>query len=149
MRRSLAFALALGTACATSTPVGVERMDAQDVHRELTESAISTGQPSAGTRELLTRLALREEFEKDPDAVLATLHAGLAPQGDLDCLFALAELSFVRAEQAGSREHADDLLARSFVVATGIGWKITRGERTDALCVVCSVSRKLPEPELT
>ena len=47
------------------------------------------------------------------------------------------------------REHADDLLARSFVVATGIGWKITRGERTDALCVVCSVSRKLPEPELT
>jgi pimeloyl-ACP methyl ester carboxylesterase len=106
MRRSLALALALGTACATSTPVGVEHLDAQDVHRELTESAISTGHPSAWSRELLTRVALREEFEKDPDAVLATLHAGLAPQGDLDRLFALAELSFVRAERTGSRERA-------------------------------------------
>jgi hypothetical protein len=46
------------------------------------------------------------------------------------------------------RDHADDLLARNFVVATGIGRKIQRGARTDALCVVCSVSRKLPAPEL-
>jgi len=34
MRRSLAFALVLGTACATSTPVGVERMDAREVDRD-------------------------------------------------------------------------------------------------------------------
>jgi len=46
------------------------------------------------------------------------------------------------------RQHADDLLARGNVVATGIGWKIARGERTDALCVVCSVSHKLPEAQL-
>ena len=46
------------------------------------------------------------------------------------------------------RQHADDLLARGNVVATGIGWKIARGERTDALCVVCSVTRKLPTRSL-
>ncbi len=47
------------------------------------------------------------------------------------------------------RQHAGRLLSQANVVATGIGWKVTRGERTDALCLVCSVSRKQPVPELT
>ncbi len=102
--RRLALVLALASACAT--PVGVSRIDARQVDRELTASALSSGQPSAAAHELLTRLGLRERWRSDPDATLAALHAGLAPSGDADRIFALAELSFVRADQAGSREHA-------------------------------------------
>jgi pimeloyl-ACP methyl ester carboxylesterase len=100
---SLALVLALA-ACAT--PVGVERADPRDVHRELVESALTGDRPSAPTRELLTRLDLRDAFAKDPDAVLATLRQGLAPEGDLDRLFALAELSFLRAGEGRRRDHA-------------------------------------------
>jgi hypothetical protein len=105
-RSALAAALLVGTACATSTPVGVERMDARDVDRELTESAISTGRASAPTRELLTQLDLAGRFREDPDAVLAALHAELPPEGDRDRVFALAELSFLHAERSGSSPHA-------------------------------------------
>jgi hypothetical protein len=36
------------------------------------------------------------------------------------------------------------LLQRANVVATGIGFKETGGEKTDQLCIVCSVKEKLP-----
>lgn len=103
---ALAAALAFATACAGPTPVGVERMDARGVQRELTESAISTGHASAPTREFLTRLGLRGRFLEDPDAVLAALHEELPPTGDRDRVFALAELSFLHSERSSSREHA-------------------------------------------
>jgi hypothetical protein len=99
----LALALLLA-ACAT--PVGVERVSPREVHRELVQSALGGDQPSAPTRELLTRLDLIEEFARRPEAALAELHGGLAPAGDLDRLFALAELSFLHAERAGRRDHA-------------------------------------------
>lgn len=92
------------TACAT--PVGVERASPREVQRELTRNALNSDQPSAATRALLTRLDLGEAFEDDRDGTLATLHAGLAPEGDRDRLFALAELSFLAAEATGRRDHA-------------------------------------------
>lgn len=91
---------------ACATPVGVERVSPREVHRELVRSALGGDQPSAPTQELLTRLDLREEFRRWPDQAIAALHAGLAPEGDLDRLFALAELSFLQAERAGRRDHA-------------------------------------------
>ncbi len=42
-----------------------------------------------------------------------------------------------------------ELLARGNVVATGIGYKVTGGERTNTLCVVCSVAEKLPAAKLS
>ena len=78
----------------------------RQVQRELTANALTTGLPSASSRELLTRLGLRERWREDPDATLAALHAGLAPRGDADRIYALAELSFLRAEHTGSREQA-------------------------------------------
>jgi len=41
------------------------------------------------------------------------------------------------------------LLARANVVAAGIGYKITKGERTSDLSIVCSVTEKLPASELS
>lgn len=98
-------ALALGLA-ACATPVGVERASPREVHRELVRSALGGDQPSAPTRELLTRLDLLEAFAREPDATIAQLHAGLPPGGDRDRLYALAELSFLQAERRGRRDHA-------------------------------------------
>lgn len=43
---------------------------------------------------------------------------------------------------------AADLLARRNVVATGVGYKVAQGSRTEELCVVCSVTRKLSVAQL-
>ena len=107
MRRCLAvlpIAALLCAACAT--PVGVTRESPREVQRDLTESALSSDRPSAASREFLTRLGLRQRFDEDPARTLAEIHAGLAPEGDVDRLFALAELSFLYAGKTQRTEHA-------------------------------------------
>lgn len=42
------------------------------------------------------------------------------------------------------RRRGRDLQAKANVVATGVGYKISEGKRSDTPCVVCSVSRKSP-----
>lgn len=51
-----------------------------------------------------------------------------------------AALEVVRAAYAIGR---DELLARANVVATGIGYKVRGGARTDELSIVCSVTQKV------
>jgi pimeloyl-ACP methyl ester carboxylesterase len=105
MRRApVLLLLLLAAACAS--PIGVSREDAHAVHRELTANAISTGRPSDASLHLLDQLDLTARWREEPDAVLAELHAGLAPSGDVARLFALAELSFVRSEDEHGRDHA-------------------------------------------
>jgi pimeloyl-ACP methyl ester carboxylesterase len=115
----LASCALLLAACAT--PVGVQRVDAKRVHRELTANALSTDGPSAASSQLLNRLGLAERFEKDPSATLAALHAGLAPTGDQDRIFALAELSFLHGEKTGNREQtlAAAIYAYAFLFSGG------------------------------
>jgi hypothetical protein len=45
--------------------------------------------------------------------------------------------------------HRKQLLKRANVVATGIGYKQTGGEKTDTLCIVCSVKEKVPASQLS
>ena len=47
------------------------------------------------------------------------------------------------------KENRFELLARSNVVATGIGYKITKGEKRPTLSIVCSVIKKLPASSLS
>ena len=42
-----------------------------------------------------------------------------------------------------------DLLERENVVATGIGYKVAGGERTETLSIICSVVEKLPDAQLS
>ena len=42
-----------------------------------------------------------------------------------------------------------DLLKRSNVVATGVGYKVTNGNRTETPSIICSVVRKLPPAQLS
>jgi pimeloyl-ACP methyl ester carboxylesterase len=101
-----AFALAALALAACATPVGVDMADPRSVHRELAESALSGDQPSSPTQEFLTRMNLREPFARDPAGTLEAMHRGLAPTGDMDRLYALAELSFLHAERTNDRDRA-------------------------------------------
>ena len=91
---------------ACTAPVTVERVDPRTVHRELTANVLTVGEESGASRIVLYRWDLTERFESDPEGALAHLHAaivgGLAGR---DELFALAELSFLHAEQSGKQEY--------------------------------------------
>ena len=56
------------------------------------------------------------------------------------------ELSTIRGILENNREN---LLKRANVVATGVGYKETGGERTSTLCIVCSVKKKVDAGQLS
>jgi hypothetical protein len=98
------FAL-LGGLCLTLTacvgPVGTARVDPKVVLRDLGRSAITTGEPSLPTRNVLFEHGLFEAFEQHPEAAITELHrAMVASRGDPNLLFALAELSFLHGQAA-------------------------------------------------
>jgi hypothetical protein len=84
---------------ACATPVGVRRVDEKSVHRTLTASVLSTGEPSVPSRQVLLRLGLFDRFKDDPEGALAELHARTMKEMDASRLFALAEYSFLHAEK--------------------------------------------------
>jgi hypothetical protein len=47
------------------------------------------------------------------------------------------------------RASSSELLKKSNVVATGVGYKVTAGKQTDQLCLICSVQKKLPRAQLS
>jgi pimeloyl-ACP methyl ester carboxylesterase len=98
-RLALGLALAaLASSCAS--PVGVSTSSPRVIHRYLTQSALSTNQPSSFSSIELRRFDLLDAFGDDPDAALARLHELALQQGlPAEALFALAELSFLRAEE--------------------------------------------------
>jgi pimeloyl-ACP methyl ester carboxylesterase len=101
---ALIFLPLLLTACAA--PVTVERVDPRSVHRELTANVLTVGEESGASRIVLDRWDLAERFESDPEGALAQLHAALTGgSAGRDELFALAELSFLHAEQTGKQEY--------------------------------------------
>jgi pimeloyl-ACP methyl ester carboxylesterase len=95
--------LLLANACAT--PIGVVRLDTQEVYRDLTASVLSNAQPSGWSVQVLQRLNLFERFNRDPEGALAELHKTIQQQVSedqlQDRLFALSELSFYHAENSG------------------------------------------------
>ncbi len=106
MRYPVRIALAAAlVAAGCATPVGVSRIDPQAAYRLHTESALSEGEPSEASKTVLRRLGLMDRFAKEPAAVLAELHKGLAPTNDEHRLFALADLSFLHGERSGDRAY--------------------------------------------
>ena len=102
--RLIFFVAFLLAACAA--PVTVERVDPRTVHRELTANVLTVGEESGASRIVLDRWDLTERFESDPEGALAQLHAAVTDErAGRDELFALAELSFLHAEQTGKQEY--------------------------------------------
>jgi pimeloyl-ACP methyl ester carboxylesterase len=102
VRRLVAVGLAL-LAVGCATPVGVTPVDVEVAYRLQYQNVLSAHRPSEPSKSVLRRLGILERFEDEPAAVIAELHQGLLPTGDEDRLFALAELSFLQAEQTGDR----------------------------------------------
>jgi hypothetical protein len=91
--------LFVATGCAT--PIGVKYVEPRVAYHSLTANVLSADRPSSFSARELMNLDLYERFEEEPEKALAEMHSGLAPKGDEDRVFALAELSFVHAEKSG------------------------------------------------
>jgi hypothetical protein len=115
------FGLALA-ACAA--PVQAVRVDPKVVHGDLAESAVTTGDPSLPTRNVLFELGLFDRFAERPEPALADLHKAMVVSGgEPDLLFALAELSFLHGQSAKRREYqmAAVVYAYAFLFPEGTG----------------------------
>src|SRR5262245_7186080 len=89
---------------ACATPVGVTREDPKILYRTLSKSVLSADSPSSFTEQLLRRRGLDEEFERDPEAMLAELHR-TRTSSDPERLFALAELRFIHGRQTNKPQY--------------------------------------------
>jgi pimeloyl-ACP methyl ester carboxylesterase len=99
-------ALALVLAACTSSPVGVAQIDASDVNRRLTRSALSTKQLSLQTHNILLEANLDALFDDEPETALERLHdLAVSGSGGPSQLFAVAEASFLHAERTGKRPY--------------------------------------------
>ena len=112
----LAAVVLLASACAT--PIGVTRVDTQEMYRSLTANVLSGDRPSQYSEQLLTRLGLHERFDEDPEVVLAALR-GPGEGLSREYLFALSELSFYHAVKSQKPEYflASAVYAWAFVLA--------------------------------
>jgi len=99
---ALAIAL-IAPGCAT--PIGVRYVEPRVAYHSLTTNVLSAQRPSSFSARELMNLNQYERFNEDPEKALAEIHAGLAAKGDEDRVFALAELSFVYANDSGERSH--------------------------------------------
>src|SRR5688500_15095999 len=111
--------LLLASGCVT--PIGVVRGTTQEMHYALTSNVLSAGEPSSWSKQVLHRTNLTERFNADPAATLNALHKTLAQLSEdrvQDRLFALAELSFLYAENSADRPHylAAAVYAYAFLV---------------------------------
>jgi len=100
------------------------RVDPKVVQADLGRSAITTGEPSWPTRNVLFEQGLFDAFDAEPEAALADLHrAMVAAQGDPDLLFALAELAFLHGQAAKKRDYAlaAAVYAYAFLFPEGAG----------------------------
>jgi Putative serine esterase (DUF676) len=108
--------ICLLSACAT--PIGVNHVDRRVAYQSLTANVLSTEKMSSFSARELINFNLYQEFEDNPQKALADLHSGLAAKGDEDRLFALAELSFLHAQNSGDRSYylAAAVYAYAFVL---------------------------------
>jgi pimeloyl-ACP methyl ester carboxylesterase len=104
MRRTLRHRKAIWVLAVTilvggcAAPIGIRIADPRKVQVNLTRSALTHNEPSDASLNELRRYDLLQAYKDDPDTALAKLHAYALAEGlPPDALFALAELSFLRA----------------------------------------------------
>ena len=121
LSQGIVFIAAIACLCfaaGCATPIGVNHVDRAVAYHSLTANAISTQRASSFSVRELMNLNLYQRFDEDPQGALADLHSGLAPKGDEDRIFALAELSFLHAQNSGERSYylAAAVYAYAFVL---------------------------------
>jgi len=99
-------------------PISVERVDHATLHQELTRNVLSARTLSDQTRNVLRQWSLTDRFQEMPEYAIADLHAAVAEgRGQANEVFALAEMSFLYAEEHGNRPYylASALYAYTFL----------------------------------
>jgi hypothetical protein len=91
--------------CASSTPIGVKKIDPQKVQRQLTTNVLTTRRLSAPSEQILNRFELASRFKRRPEKVIATIHEGLSGVSAVDRLYVLAELSFYHGNRSKDRSY--------------------------------------------
>ncbi len=98
--RALGALAVAGLLAGCTAPIGIRIADPREVQRYLTRSALTEDRPSDFSLNELRRYDLLKAYHAEPDAALVKLHAAALAAGlPPDALFALAELSFLRAEE--------------------------------------------------
>lgn len=106
-----------------ATPVSVERVDHVAVHQQLTRNVLSAHALSDPTHNVLRRWSLVDRFLTQPENAIADLRAVVVQgHGGADEIFALAEMSFLNAEEQGGRPYylASALYAYAFLFPGGM-----------------------------
>jgi pimeloyl-ACP methyl ester carboxylesterase len=109
-------AVLLAVGCAG--PISVERVDHATVHQELTRNVLSAHTLSDQTRNVLRQRSLTDLYREKPEYAIADLHAAVvAGRGQANEVFALAEMSFLHAEERSGRPYylASALYAYAFL----------------------------------
>jgi pimeloyl-ACP methyl ester carboxylesterase len=105
-------------ACGCAGPISVERLDHATLHQELTRNVLSAHTLSDPTRNVLRQWYLEDLFHERPEYAIAALHEAVAEgRGQANEVFALAEMSFLHAEERGGRPYylASALYAYAFL----------------------------------
>lgn len=118
----------LGALClvlaACAGPIYAVRVDPKDVQHDLARSAVTTGDPSWPTRNVLFEHGLFDAFDARPEATITELHRAMVEErGNPSLLFALAELSFLHGQKAKNPEYdlAAAVYAYAFLFPEGAG----------------------------
>ena len=109
---------------ACAGPVGAVRADPKAVRYDLARSAVTTGNPSWPTRNVLFEHGLFDTFDAHPEDAIAILHRTMVEErGNPDLLFALAELSFLHGQKVEKPEYllAAAVYAYAFLFPEGTG----------------------------
>lgn len=104
--RLIIFGILLLVLGGCTSPVRAVRVSREAALRDLTRSVVTTGELSWPTQDVLRERGLDESFLESPEVALLDLHQVMVVEkGDLNLLFALAELSFLHGQHVEKPEH--------------------------------------------
>ena len=109
---------------ACASPYQAIRVPPAQAQADLGRSAVTTGEASWSTRNVLFEHGLFDEFNAHPESAITELHRTMVEEnGNPDLLFALAELSFLHGQDARNPEYdlAAAVYAYAFLFPEGVG----------------------------
>jgi pimeloyl-ACP methyl ester carboxylesterase len=110
-----AFALLVVLLTGCVSPIGVNRIGAQEANSSLSASVLTTGKVGTEANQFLSRHDLSERYQEDPAGTMAAIHSGLGQADESARLFVLAELSFAYAQRTHNRSY--------FLAAAAYAWQ--------------------------
>lgn len=117
---ALLFSLLFLNGCST-TPVGVNRISQKAAYQEAYTNPLSANIESNQARFVLNRYVLLKKFQKDPATAIAALHEKALYDDRRDILYALAETSYLYANQLTESSAAkDQALAPDYYLLSAI-----------------------------